>query len=161
MHHDLFMQLLKLTALLVTPVIPHFADHIWTTVLQSPTSIQVALFPPVQPADKEVLATTAYVRAVVKDVRDRSIALDKQKAKAKGAKFVGFPPADRTKPMKARLYVATEWPEWQRTIDAAVQEAYTEEKGVDDVKVREALTKAGLMKNKKTMPHVVSIKVRP
>ena len=60
--------------------------------------------------------------------------------------------------MKARLYVAKEWPAWQNQVADAVEQSFADGK-VDDAKVRDALTKAGLMKNKRVMPYVMGLKV--
>jgi leucyl-tRNA synthetase len=165
MHHDIFMEYLRRVALLSAPIIPHFAEHIWSTVLQSSTSIQNALFPEPHAVDKTVLASLEYMRTTIKDIRDKQIALDKAKAKAKKgvgkAGQVGAPIADREKPLRARLYVAKSWPEWQNKIVAAIKDNYDESTGqVDDGKVREALTAEGLLKNKKAMPYVMGFKVR-
>lgn len=164
MHHDIFMEYLRRVALLSAPIIPHFAEHIWSTVLQSSTSVQNALFPEPHAVDKTVLASIEYIRSTLKEVRDRQIALDKLKAKAKKgvgkAGQIGAPVPDREKPMKARLYVAKSWPEWQNKIVDAVKANFDESSGqVDDAKVREVLAAEGLLKNKKAMPYMMGLKV--
>ncbi|TFY79564.1 hypothetical protein EWM64_g4448, partial [Hericium alpestre] len=45
MHADLVKRWIRISALLVTPIAPHFAEHIWTTILNKPTTIQNALWP--------------------------------------------------------------------------------------------------------------------
>lgn len=155
MHHDVLIDCIRYMALLVTPIIPHFADHIWTTVLQNSSSVQNALFPEIRPINKEVISGVEYIRSVLKDTRDRQIALDKKKGKGKGAVV------DKTKPVALRLYIAKTWPEWQNKVVEVVKANYDDASGsVDDIKVRAALTEAGLIKNKKTMPYVMALKVR-
>jgi leucyl-tRNA synthetase len=40
MHRDLVLDCIRRTALLVGPIMPHFAEHIWSGMLQQPKSIQ-------------------------------------------------------------------------------------------------------------------------
>ncbi|CED82372.1 leucine-trna ligase [Phaffia rhodozyma] len=155
MHYDVLLECIRYTALLVTPIIPHFADHLWTTVLQNSSSIQKARFPEIRPIDKEIINGIEYIRAVLKDTRDRQIALDKKKGKGKG------PVVDKSKPLGLRLFIAKTWPAWQNTVLEAVKSSYDEKTdSVDDVKVRVALTEAGLIKNKKAMPYAITLKKR-
>ena len=160
MHADLVRYWIGVAALLASPIAPHFAEHIWRGILQHPTTIQRALWPtPARPAvDTPTIEAGAYMRALVKNVRDAELTLLKKLGKAKG----GPPPFDPKKPRALRVYVATRFPEWQDACVLAVQEAWAPEPAarVDDAKVRALLTERGLIKDKRAMPFVQSFKVR-
>ena len=161
MHADLVGYWINVAALLASPIAPHFAEHVWRGILHQPTSIQLALWPtPSQPIDTPTIEAGAYMRALVKNVRDAELTLLKKLEKAKGK--AGPPPFDPKKPRALRVYVATRFPEWQDACVQAVQAAWTSETArVDDAKVRALLTERGLIKDKRAMPFVQLFKVRP
>ena len=56
MHKDLVLYWIRISALLATPVAPHFAEHIWSDILQEPKSIQWASWPtPEKPVDQTII----------------------------------------------------------------------------------------------------------
>jgi len=161
MHSELVMYWIRIAALLVTPIAPHFAEHIYSTLLKSPTSVQLALWPtPSKPVDRTVIEAGQYMRGTIKMIRDAEASLLKIMNKNKGKK--GSEPAfDPKKPKSVRIYVATNFPEWQDSCVQIVREAYTKETDqVDDAKVRESLTQRGLIKDKRAMPFVQAFKKR-
>ncbi|KAF8133142.1 hypothetical protein K438DRAFT_1947775 [Mycena galopus ATCC 62051] len=148
MHADLVMYWIRVAALVVSPIAPHFSEHICSTVLKSPTSIQRALWPtPSAPVDVTVVESGVYTRGT-KTIRDveTTLVMMLSKAKGKGAKD-GKPMYDLKKPKSVRLYIAMKFPEGQ-------------ERQVDDPKVRALLTGRGLIKDKRTMPFVHDFKKR-
>jgi leucyl-tRNA synthetase len=167
MHSSLVKHWIHTAALLVTPIAPHFAEHIWSEILNQPFSIQLALWPtPTQTVDPALLEAASYMRGTTKTIRDAEIALVKMlsknqgKGKGKGAKSdrVMFDPRKRK---SVSVYVATAFPEWQDMCVQTIKDAYVkEEDKVDDAKVREVLTEKGLIKDKRAMPFVQAFKVR-
>ncbi|KAG6809080.1 hypothetical protein H0H92_001688 [Tricholoma furcatifolium] len=166
MHRDLVRYWISTAALVITPVAPHFAEHIHSTILQSPTSIQTALWPtPAKAVDPNLLEAGLYMRDTIKTIRDAEVSLLKMLQKAKGKKGPGGPggpaPFDPKLPKSVRIYVATTFPEWQDVCVQAVRESYDAAADkVDDAKVKEALTKSGLIKDKRAMPFVQAFKKR-
>ncbi|KAI0063343.1 leucyl-tRNA synthetase [Artomyces pyxidatus] len=158
MHAELVQYWIRVAALLAAPIAPHFAEHIWSSILQQPKSIQHALWPtPDRAVDLPTIDAGVYMRGLVKTVRDAELALLKKMGKAKG----GAPPYDPKKPRAVRVYVATRFPEWQDSCVQAVQEAWEPAAGkVDDARVRVLLTGKGLIKDKRAMPFVQLFKKR-
>jgi len=164
MHADLVLYWIRTAALLVTPVAPHFAEHIHTDILKTPTSIQNALWPtPAKAVDPAILEATAYMRGTIKTIRDAEGALVKMLNKTRGKKGGGaglVDVFDPKKPKSVRIYVATAFPEWQNACVEAVRAAYDEVGDkVDDGKVRDVLSEKGLIKDKRAMPFVQAFKV--
>ena len=155
MHGDLVQYWIRTSCLLVAPIAPHFAEHIWTTLLGEPSSIQTARWPePARAPDAAVLASGAYLRSTVKTIRDAELLMLKKLSKSKAAPF------DPKKPKSVRIYVAKEFPEWQNTAVQTVKDAYDEkEDKVDDAKVRQLLVENGLIKDKRIMPFIQAFKV--
>jgi leucyl-tRNA synthetase len=158
MHADLVRYWIQISALLASPIAPHFADHIWRGILAHPTSIQLARWPtPSRSVDVPTIDAGTYMRSLVKTVRDAEFTLLKKLGKSKG----GPPPFDPKKPRAVRVYIATRFPEWQDACVQAVQAAWAPEASrVDDAKVRTLLTERGLIKDKRAMPFVQLFKVR-
>jgi leucyl-tRNA synthetase len=156
MHREVAQYWIRIAALLVQPIIPHFSEHIWSSILKEAQSVQLARWPtPARPVDRAVLESGAYIRAIVKSIREAEGQLLK-KLKSKGGA-----PFDPRKPKTIRIFVATSFPEWQNKVVQAVKDGYdAQDVRVDDVKVRESLSKQGLMKDKRVMPFVQAMKVR-
>jgi leucyl-tRNA synthetase len=160
MHADLAMYWIKVAALLITPIAPHFSEHVYSTVLKNPTSVQSASWPtPSESVDQVILDAGQYMRDTIKTIRDAEIALVRMMNKSKGKKGAA-PSFDPKQPKAVRIYVATKFPEWQDTCVDAVQQSYDEKTDkVDDEKVRTLLTEKGLIKDKRVMPFVQVFKV--
>ncbi|KAN0141985.1 hypothetical protein V8E53_000447 [Lactarius tabidus] len=158
MHADLVKYWITVAAILASPIAPHFAEHIWRGILQHPTSIQHARWPtPSRAVDVPTIEAGAYMRTLVKTVRDAELTLLKKLGKAKG----GPPPFDPKKPRAVRVYVATRFPEWQDACVQAVQAAWDPVAArVDDARVRAVLMERGLIKDKRAMPFVQLFKKR-
>ncbi|KZV82956.1 hypothetical protein EXIGLDRAFT_559291, partial [Exidia glandulosa HHB12029] len=164
MHADLAMLWIRSQVLLALPIMPHFAEHIWTTLLNEPKSVQHALWPESRTADPVILECGQYLRTSLRTLREGEGSAFKalEKAKQKSGKGAAVAPKfDPTKPKAIRMYVASSFPAWQDTTVDIVRQNYNESTGVvDDAKVREQLAKAGLMKDKKIMPFVQAFKKR-
>jgi leucyl-tRNA synthetase len=162
MHQDLVLYWIRIASLLVTPIAPHFAEHIWSGVLQGPWSVQLASWPtPATPVDVTIIESGAYMRGTVKTIRDAEISFLKAMAKAKGKKGAQDQKLfDPTKPKAVRIYVATQFPEWQNQCVDTVKLCYIKDADkVDDTRVKQLLTEKGLIKDKRAMPFVQLFKV--
>lgn len=140
MHTDLVKYWIRVLAILASPITPHSAEHIYSVILQSSTSIQLAQWPtPKEPVDHTITEAIAYMRSMVKSTRD---SLQKMSSKTKPKKDGIFDPK---LPKSLRIYVATSFPEWQDACVQIIEEAYDEQNDkVDDVKVKELLAQKGL-----------------
>ncbi|CCM04136.1 uncharacterized protein FIBRA_06298 [Fibroporia radiculosa] len=157
MHADLVQWWIRVAVLLISPIAPHFSEHVWTTVLQEPKSVHLARWPESRPVDQAVLDAGVYMRGTIKTMRDAELSLLKKMNKGKQGQVL----YDPTKPRAVRIYVATAFPAWQDQCVQAVKDAYVPEADkVDDAKVRELLTQRGLIKDKRAMPFVQAFKKR-
>ena len=158
MHHDLVQWWIRVATLLILPIAPHFSEHIWSTVLKESKSVQFALWPENTKAiDRTTIDTGVYLRDTTKTLRDAELSLLKKMNKGKGAQA----PYDPKKPKAVRIYVATNFPEWQDACVQIVKDTYdAEREKVDDAKVRELLIQRGMIKDKKAMPFIQAFKVR-
>lgn len=158
MHADLVRRWIETQALLIAPIAPHFAEHVWKSILGHDSSVHYALFPePTRPEDAAMTAAALYVRGTIKTIRDAEIAVTRRKAKGPNA------PAkyEERKPKEVSIFVADAFPAWQDICVNAVQKHYDASTGsIDDVKVREEVAAAGLLKDKKAMPFVMMFKKR-
>lgn len=130
MHADLVHYWIRVSALLILPIVPHFSEHIWLEILREPVTVQKALWPaPSTPPDQTILDAGAYVRGTLKSMREAEVSLLKKMGKSKGQ----APSYDLKKPKSVRIYVATSFPEWQETCVQLVKLVYDPERDkVDD-----------------------------
>lgn len=157
MHVDVVKYWIRVAALLVQPIIPHTSEHIWSAVLKEPQSVQLARWPtPSKPVDRALLDSGTYIRTIVRSVREAEGQL-LRKVKAKSGGGASFDPR---KPKSVRIYVATTFPEWQTKTVQIIKDSYNaQSEKVDDAKIRQLLGGAGLMKDKRVMPFVQTMKV--
>ncbi|GJN92309.1 hypothetical protein Rhopal_005339-T1 [Rhodotorula paludigena] len=154
MHGELARRFIRVQALLIAPIAPHVAEHLWSTVLGEATSVQTALFPEVsKPVDRAVSDAAEYVRSKVKEIRDAELSFAKKKAKGKGA-AAAFDPS---KPKACKIWVASTFPAWQEDAVAVVKKAWNGA-SVDDKHVKEQLVERGLIKDKRYMPFIAQLK---
>lgn len=165
MHADLVEMYMRTAALLVQPIAPHFAEHVYCTILGFPQSVQHALWsdirvttPSAEDLKRQEGAYEAglYMRAAVKSVRDAEILLAKKSKK-------GGPAASAAAGTKCvRLIVATSFPQWQDGCVEVIKELLGKSKdaaNLDDGKLKGALSSRGLLKDKRVMPFVQTLKV--
>lgn len=157
MHAELVEWWIRVAVILISPVAPHFSEHVWATILKEPKSIHLARWPTSRPADQSIIDAGVYMRGTIKTMRDAELTLLKKMNKGKQ----GQASYDPTKPRAVRIYIATTFPEWQDQCVQTVKESYAPEADkVDDAKVRELLTQRGLIKDKRAMPFVQAFKRR-
>lgn len=155
MHVDLVKYWIEIAALLATPIAPHFTEHLWSTVLGKPRSIQFASWPtPTSAVDTAAVEAGTYMRGTIKTIRDAELTMLKKMSRGKSSSY------DPKKPKAVRVYVASRFPEWQNKCIDVVKEAYDgETQKVDDTKIRELLQAKGLLKDKRAMPFIQLFKV--
>ena len=157
MHRDLVFRYIRNNALLLAPFTPHFSENIWQNILGETTTVQKASFPtPSGPIDSVVLQQLEYMRAAVDTLRSAEALISRKKGKAKAASQA----FDPSKPKNARIYVSTEFPEWQNQCVGLVKAAWDEGSNtVHEAKLRKELDVAGLSKDKRAMPFCQNFKV--
>lgn len=150
MHADLSRQYIKLQALLLCPVAPHWSEYMWLDVLGEPSSIQHALFPNVSPPSPALTTARDYVRSTTSNITSAEGQQVKKLAKGKTASF------DPKKNKRLTIYLARRFPAWQ---DKCVELMRENMEGlVVDVKaVSQKLDKS---ESKRAMPFVNTLKRR-
>ena len=161
MHADLVLKFIRILALTVAPITPHFSEHIWKSVLKEEGSIQTTLWPDMsvdyQP-QPGLNHAASYMRGTLKSMRDAELAIAKRKAK-KGGSTEGV--YDTHKPKGLNIFVASSFPPWQDQSVVIAQGAYDATTGtIDDAKVKDELMQLGLLKDKRVMPFIQMLKVR-
>ena len=110
-----------------------------------------ARWPKLEKPDEVLLIAAAYVRQLVTTIRSVDDAANKKKMKKNKGK-----PLDPPSPGELVLYVADMFPKWQEDVIALLRNCYDAKSFNGE---REALATAGLIKDKRVMPFVASIKV--
>lgn len=159
MHADLVKQWIRVQALLMAPIAPHFSEHLYRHILGEKGSVQTASFPkPSAPVDKGVIDAGAYVRGMIKTIRDAEFSILKRKSKGKDVSQGRY---DEKKPKGVRIFIAKNYPAIQDACVTAIQNNYDAATGqVNDAGVRAELTEQNLLRNKQAMPFVMGFKKR-
>lgn len=150
MHADLSALYIKLQALLLCPIAPHWAEYIWLDVLSQPNTIQHAVFPSVAAPNPALTAARDYVRGTTSAITSAEGAQQKKQAKGKTTAF------DPKKDKRLTVYLARQYPAWQ---DQTIEVMRKNLSGLTiDVKaVSQSLDKSIA---KKAMPFVNALKRR-
>ncbi|KAK4464648.1 putative leucyl-tRNA synthetase, cytoplasmic [Cladorrhinum samala] len=155
LHKDLVLKYIRLQALILTPIAPHWAEYIWQEVLGEKTSIQFALWPEVPAAIPALSAARDYVRTTSSNINSAEAAQLKKMAKGRQSDF------DPKKPKKLTVFMTESFPAWQAKYIELLKEVWDVEANkskVDDKELNGRIGKMGEMK--KAMPFVQALKKR-
>lgn len=155
MHKDLVLKFIEIQALMLSPITPHWSEHVWKELLGKTSSITEALWPKSDNIDESILNAAHYVRGICNNIRSAEDVAAKKRAK-KGFSKEDFSSDSTDRCL--RLYMANQYPEWQERSINILKECWKEEER-KIVGEREKLKEAGLLKDKRTMPFVASVKV--
>jgi len=153
MHKDVIMKFLEVQALVLAPICPHWSEYVWMEVLGN-TTIQHASWPVFSaPMDPAIEASAAYLNDVISRIR----AAEDLKAKkiAKKGKKEDLPSG----PRQLVLHIAGKYPDWQETTIGYLKQALKNKDGVFDGSEMTSLASSGMLKDKRVMPFVASLKV--
>lgn len=150
MHQDLVKQYIKLQALLLTPIAPHWSEYMWRDVLHESTSIQNALYPTVPEPQVSLTIAREYVRQTSSNITSAEGAQQKKLAKGKAVTF------DPKKEKKLTVFAAKNYPAWQDQCIELVREAFN---GLT-VDVKQVSQKLDKSQAKKAMSFVQVLKKR-
>ena len=155
LHKDLVLKYIRMQALLLTPIAPHWAEYVWLEILKEPKSIQFARFPEAPAADPSLTAAREYVRTTSSNINSAEAAQLKRMAKGKQSDF------DPKKPKKLTIFTTESFPSWQAKYIELLGEVWdpaTNTQKIDDKELNGRIAKMGEMK--KAMPFVQALKKR-
>ncbi|KAJ5777740.1 hypothetical protein N7520_000986 [Penicillium odoratum] len=153
MNRDVLMRYIELQALMLAPVAPHWAEHVWLEVLKKSESIHYAKFPTVPEPSPALSAAQAYVRNTSSAILSAEANYAKRLSKGKNIAF------DPRKPKKVTIYAAKKYPVWQEKYIDLVREAFDSlTVSINDKELNGKIGKLGEMK--KAMPFVQGLKRR-
>ena len=107
LHVALVMRYIELSSRLLAPIAPHYAEHVWTSLLKRDGSVLQAGWPEAKQPDASLRAAAAYVSTVVADWRRSSTKL------VAPPKSKGGAPTSRVSRIDA--YVAPRFVGWQES----------------------------------------------
>lgn len=119
MHADLVFDFIKRQAILISPICPHVAEHIWK-LLDKKTSILYEKWPIIGEINELDIQCSEYLMEAAHSFRLNLKNL--LQVKGKGGKEKAIDP--NIKPSKAIIYVAKTYPPWQCCILDTLRELY-------------------------------------
>ncbi|KAG0159749.1 hypothetical protein PDIDSM_7273 [Penicillium digitatum] len=153
MHRDTILRYIELQALMLAPITPHWAEHIWLEVLKKSESIHYAQFPVVPEPSPELTAAQNYVRSTASNIMGSEANFTKKLSKGKAITF------DPRKPKKLTIFVAKKFPNWQEKYIDLVRDSFDSlNLSFNDKELNAKVGKFGEMK--KAMPFVQNLKRR-
>ncbi|KAJ8952429.1 hypothetical protein NQ318_014521 [Aromia moschata] len=108
MHGELIVRFIEIQALMISPICPHVAEHIWK-LLGNDYSILKATWPVVGPIDQVLIKASEYLMETAHSFRVHL------KAYLQGVKTKSNPnPPPPPKPNVVSIWVAKTFPQWQK-----------------------------------------------
>eukprot|EP00038_Savillea_parva_P023260 m.40180 g.40180 ORF g.40180 m.40180 type:complete len:1085 (-) comp5929_c0_seq1:1678-4932(-) len=137
MHRDVIMHYIEVQYLLIAPICPHICEHVWKLLGKEGTMMTNGRWPEAGEVDVPLHKAFVYVGKMAHTFRLRINAAKNKKSKGKGGKGGkgkkgggggggGDAPAAAppTEIAKVVVYVASEYPEWQRVVLAKLDELF-------------------------------------
>ncbi|TMW43810.1 hypothetical protein DOY81_011114 [Sarcophaga bullata] len=131
MHAELVFEFIRRQALLMAPICPHVAEHVWG-MLGNSQSILHARWPEVGPINEIDIMCSEYLMEAAHSFRLNLKNL--LQVKGKGGKEKAVDPAS-AKPNRALVWVAKTYPPWQCCVLDTMRELYTPTNSLPDNKV--------------------------
>jgi leucyl-tRNA synthetase len=160
LHRDLIMKYIETQVLLLAPICPHICEHVWN-LLGKEGSIMNARWPTVGEVDEKLLTENRYLMEATREFRLRL--KNVLNAQAKGKKKQKTEEALKP-PSQGIVYVAKEYPPWQRSVLTSLRNMYVEKGNVfpESKEVMATLKSDEAVKKhmKKLMPFVAYVKER-
>ena len=121
MHRQLLLRFIETQAIMLTPICPHTAEHIYRDILKKTTTVQSALWPETKEPNRSYIQMFSFFLDACHIFRIRYknfLALS-----AKGKKS-GSVPVANAKPTHATVYIARSFPKWQSIILTTLKQMY-------------------------------------
>ncbi|KAK6739724.1 hypothetical protein RB195_008304 [Necator americanus] len=151
MNESLVFRFIETQALILSPICPHIGEQIWQ-ILGKNELIVNSKWPETQPVDETLCKAADFMRDAMADFRARV----KNCMSSKKKNAFTAPPSE------AVIYVAKEFPAWQRTVLQLLENQAKANNGVlpDNKTIAQLIGKEASLKKfaKKTMPFVQMVK---
>ncbi|XP_072383569.1 leucine--tRNA ligase, cytoplasmic [Diabrotica undecimpunctata] len=124
MHIDLVMKFIEVQAIILSPICPHVAEHVWE-LIGNKTSVVNASWPVVGPIDEIKIKASEYLMECAHSFR---VYL---KTYLQGVKTKNNPnPPPVEKPNVINIWIAKTFPEWQSLVLTTLKKHFQANKGV-------------------------------
>ncbi|OLY84659.1 putative leucine-tRNA ligase, cytoplasmic [Smittium mucronatum] len=161
MHKGVIRSFVTSLARLTCPIVPHWAEHLYTHVLKNKGSVfdeKISIDSLITPQKameiEKDLAIGDYIKKLVKSIREAEVLLMKQ---SKAKKLKTLAQFDPKQPKKLEIVVSKTFPKWQTDIVDVLKANFVNGE-FNDAEIRANLGKMGILKDKKTMPFANEIK---
>jgi leucyl-tRNA synthetase len=83
LHRDIVERFIRVQILLLTPLCPHWCEHIWCTLLGGDFSVRRAAWPVAEPVDEALSRASAYLQERLRSWRLLILKGERKKGKKK------------------------------------------------------------------------------
>jgi len=162
MHSELVFKYIEVQSLLLSPICPHIAEHMWSLIGKE-GSIMRASWPVSGDIDEGLLTSSQYLMECARDFRLRLKNMIAAANKKKGKKPAADAPPPG-KPTQGTVYIAKEYPPWQQVVLKTLRQMYTDNNNTfpENKEIMNSLKTDDTVKRymKKLMPFVAHLKSR-
>ncbi|XP_077231857.1 ATP binding/leucine-tRNA ligases/aminoacyl-tRNA ligase [Tasmannia lanceolata] len=122
MNRDLLFRFMDVQTRLITPICPHYAEHVWKELLKKDSFVIKAGWPMADPPDLTLKRANKYLQDSIVSMRKM---LQKQLSGPKKAKKGGQTfPVEENKPTIGLIYVNEQYGSWKETCLRILQSKY-------------------------------------
>lgn len=159
LHGDLVKKYIEVSALILSPICPHWSEYIWTTLLKNKTSVRISKWPEIHVTEEERASMDKFdmVKSILSKIRSDDEACMRKLAKA--SKKTEIPPIMlRSCPKNLVLYVTSEYPEWEVLARGMLRDNWDSAKNNCTVLPAQIVERLGISGDKQAMSFVIRMR---
>lgn len=108
MHKNLIEQFIRIQTIVISPICPHFSEHVWRKLLKNDSSVTKSSWPVTATPDRTLVRSAEYIEKIISSGRAALLSRGGKKGKAAAA--------SQAAPTHLCVMISKSFPSWKATI---------------------------------------------